>query len=177
MKKTLFSLFGAATLMLAITSCGPKGPTPEQIEAAKQDSIMKAQKLADSTAAVAAAALVKAKEDSIAAAKPAKAVPVEKAGKGEAKPATKKAPAKAVKPAKPAKATEAPKKEEPKPTTIGNGKPSMEGTKKTDGTIGNGKPSMEGPKSESSSKPAGQDRKSTRLNSSHDLASRMPSSA
>lgn len=78
MKKVLFALL---TLSFFAVACGPKGPTPEELEAAKQDSI----RIADSTAAVVAAAeaAMKAKEDSIKVADSLAAVAAK--GKGKKK--------------------------------------------------------------------------------------------
>ena len=138
MKKTMFSMLSVASVMLALTACGPKGPTPEEIETKKNDSIAMENKKQDSIKAAAADAAAKAKADSVTAAATKVAAPADKKAvkKATPKPATK--PAKPTTEVKPAPAA---------PATVGNGKPSMnggttEGAKGDGKTVGNGKPKM-----------------------------------
>ena len=112
MKKTIFSLMSVATLTLAMTACGPKGPSPEEVEKKRQDSLATAQKAADSTAAAQKAAAEKMAADTAKKAATTTLVPVPAKGakatdKAGVKPATKKiVPKKAVtttvKPSQPA---------------------------------------------------------------------------
>lgn len=131
--KKIFMVFAiSASAALALNSCN----NAEEVAKQTQEQNAKIQSLLDEKVAALetevaaecdseAATLAQAQFDSLVAvaAKTGKKVaPVAK------KPAVKQEP----------------KKEAPKPATVGNGKPSMNGGTSGSGTVGSGKPSMDG---------------------------------
>ena len=126
MKKTLIRICSIAAIGLALSACNNDAANKTAMDADNSsiDQMVqdKIKTLDDS--------LAKACDDQVTAAAVAK-LEEESAHKGGGH-ATHHTPA-------PAPV----KKEEPKPSTVGNGKPNMNGGK-TPGTVGNGKPSMNG---------------------------------
>lgn len=130
--KKIFMVFAiSASAALALNSCN----NAEEVAKQTQEQNAKIQSLLDEKVAaleaeVAAecdsevAALAQTQYDSLVAV----------AAKTGKKVVTTKKPA----------VKQEPKKEAPKPATVGNGKPSMNGGTSGSGTVGSGKPSMDG---------------------------------